>query len=341
MNGNRLNAVVDMYGCPNRCLHCWLGHMPNRRMEEGSDRFIVDFFSPYFDQIAYYSWLREPDYCDDYEARWQRDLEISKNAVPERFELASFYRVVRDEKYVPFLRSVGVKKVQLTFFGLESTQDRYVGRKGAWQEVLCATDLLIRGGIIPRWQCFINEENRDEIVQLFGMAKEIRKERCPGLEFFVHEGTCDGENRKLYPIRIEKHRIPGELKEVFLNYDRVLSEAECFRMLTDDPASPAFPIGNEITLNISNRFDVYYNFTHMTEPWKIGNLKTDEPERLVRNVLSGNTPALNAAQRCTWSGLARRYGDPASDRVFSPDDYKMYLFNEFLAREVQKRTETD
>ena len=291
MGEKLLNLVVDMNGCPNRCLHCWLGHMPNRKMEEGSDRFIVDYFSPYFDRIAYYSWLREPDYCGDYADRWKRDLEISKNAVPERFELASFYRIARDENYVPFLRSVGVKKVQLTFFGLEHTQDRYVGRKGAYREVMRATDLLINGGIIPRWQCFINEENRDEIVRLFGMAEAIKKERCGELEFFVHEGSCEGENRKLYPIRIEKHHIPDELKEVFLDYDKILSEAECCQILMGDPSSPAFGIGSEITLNISNRFDVYYNFTHMTRPWKIGNLKTDEPGELVGSIISGNTPA--------------------------------------------------
>ncbi len=332
MGGNKLNLVVDMNGCPNRCLHCWLGHMPNRKMEEGSDRFIVDFFSPYFDKIAFYSWLREPDHCDDYEERWKRDLEISRNTAPERFELASFHRIVRDEKYVPFLRSVGVKKVQLTFFGLEAVQDRYVGRKGAYREVMRASDLLITGGIIPRWQCFINEENRDEIVRLYRMAAEIKKERCPQLEFFVHEGSCEGENRKLYPIRIEKRRIPEELKEVFLNYDEILSEAECCRILAEDLSSPVFEIGSQITLNISNRFDVYYNFTHMTDPWKIGNLKTDEPGPLVRSILSGNTPALNAAKQCTWSELTRKYGDPSSDRVFSLDDYKMYLFNEYLDR---------
>ena len=330
MSGNQLNLVVDMNGCPNRCLHCWLGHMPNRRMKEGSDSFIVGFFSPHFDRIAYYSWLREPDYCDDYEERWKRDLKISKNAVPKRFELASFYRIVRDERYISFLRSVGVKKVQLTFFGLESTQDRYVGRKGAYKEVMHASDLLIAGGIIPRWQCFINEENRDEIVQLFGMAMEIKKERCPELEFFVHEGSCDGENRKLYPIRIEKHHIPDELKEVFLGYDNILSEAECCHTLKNDLSSPVFRIGNEITLNISNGFDVYYNFTHMTEPWKIGNLRTDEPGKLVENIISGNTPALNAAKLCTWFELTQDYGDPSSDKVFSLDDFKIYLFNEYL-----------
>lgn len=326
----KLNLVVDMYGCPNRCLHCWLGHMPNRNMGEGADRFIVDFFSPFFDEIAYYSWLREPDYCGNYEERWKRDLAISKNAVPERFELASFYRIARDERYIPFLRSVGVKKVQLTFFGLEATQDRYVGRKGAYREVLRASDLLIRGGITPRWQCFLNEENIEEIVQVYRLAGKIREEACPELEFFVHEGSCEGENRKLYPIRIEKHHIPGELKAVFLNYDRILSEAECRHALVNDPSSPVFPIGSEITLNISNEFDVYYNFTQLTPPWRIGNLKTDEPEKLVRSILSGDTPALRAAKQCSWAELARKYGDPSSDRVFSPDDYKMYLFNEYL-----------
>ena len=337
MSENKLNLVVDMNGCPNRCLHCWLGHMPNRKMEEGSDRFIVSFFSPFFDQIAYYSWLREPDYCDDYEDRWKRDLEISKNAVPERFELASFYRIVRDEKYIPFLQSVGVKKVQLTFFGLETTQDRYVGRKGAYREVMHATDLLISRGIVPRWQCFINEDNRDEIVQLYRMAKEIKKERCPGLEFFVHEGSCEGENRKLYPIRIRKHHIPDELKAVFLNDDNILSEAECCHMLMDNSSSPVFRIGSEITLNISNRFDVYYNFTHMTGPWKIGNLKKDKPEALVRDILSGNTPALNAARQCSWPELAQKYGDLSSERVFSLDDFKMYLFNEYLDHRMSEQ----
>ena len=132
-NDKKLNLVVDMNGCPNRCLHCWLGHMPNRKMEGDSDFFIVDYFSPFFNKIAYYSGLREPDYCNDYVARWEKDEAISKNTVPERFELASFFRIVRDDGYIPFLRAVGVKKDQLSFFGLKDTQDRYVGRKGAYE----------------------------------------------------------------------------------------------------------------------------------------------------------------------------------------------------------------
>ena len=70
--------------------------MPNRVMENGADEYIMEFFSPYFDRIAFYSRVREPDCCDDYRDRWYRDVRISQNAVPFRFELASFYRIVRD-----------------------------------------------------------------------------------------------------------------------------------------------------------------------------------------------------------------------------------------------------
>ena len=116
----KLSLVVDMYGCPNRCKHCWLGHMPNHKMADKTDEFLIEYFKPYFENITYYSWLREPDYCDDYRQRWMKDNEISIQGRPMRFELASFYRLVRDKEYVKFLKEVGVKKVQLTFFGLET-----------------------------------------------------------------------------------------------------------------------------------------------------------------------------------------------------------------------------
>ena len=67
----------------------------------------------------------------------------------------------------------------------------------------------------------------------------------------------------------------------------------------------------------------------MRAPWRIGNLKTDKPEKLVSDIITGNTPALNAAKRVTWAELAERYGDVSSERVFSAGDCKMYLFNRY------------
>ena len=186
-----LSLVVDMHGCPNRCRHCWLGHMPNRTMEEDADVWLVDYFRPWFDTIAYYSWLREPDFCVGYRERWARDNAISVNAKPERFELASFWRLVRDPDYVRFLKEVGTRKVQLTLFGLEAMTDKYIGRKDAFQEVLKATDILLENQIAPRWQAFLTEENREEVTALPDLIKTLDLEkRCQAFggtfRFFVH-----------------------------------------------------------------------------------------------------------------------------------------------------------
>lgn len=330
MYNKKLVLSVDMYGCPNRCKHCWLGHMSNRRMENDADKYAVNFFSPYFDSIEFYSWLREPDYCDEYRDRWLRDIEISKNAVPQRFELASFYRIVRDENYISFLKEAGVKKVQLTFFGLKETQDEYVGRKGAFEETLKANDLLIENGITPRWQCFINEENKEEIVEVFKSAQKIKDEKCPDLEFFVHEGSCDGENRKLYPIRITKQNIPEVLVPFYHGYDSIMSEKECCALLSGDMSHPVFHNENVIVLYVSNTYDVYFNFTNMTAPWKIGNIKTDPQNELIDRIVNEDTFALNQAKKVIWAKLVQEYGNFDSDRVFGLDDFKVYLFNNYL-----------
>ena len=330
-----LILAVDMHGCPNRCKHCWIGHMPNREMEESADVWIVNHFIPYFKNITYYSWLREPDFCDDYAQRWRRDNQISVNALPERFELASFWRIVRDPNYIAFLKEIGVRKVQLTFFGMEEMTDKYTGRKGAFQELLDATEILIANKIAPRWQAFINEENKDEIVQLLDLADTLRlEERCRSFhedfEFFVHSGSCDGENRKLYDIRIEKNHIPEVLIPYYMNYEKVLTERECCYLLMNDASNVVHHNEDSIVLNISNTYDVYFNFTHMTEEWKIGNLKDDSQEEIIHRIIEEDIPALNLARKITVKELVMKYGNKHSNKVFFIGDYKSYLLNCYL-----------
>ena len=192
--------------------------------------------------------------------------------------------------------------------------------------------------MIPRWQCFINEENIDEILAVYEMAQEIRKSKCPELEFFVHEGSCDGENRKLYPIRIRKQSIPKELAPVYLGYEEALTEVECCELLKTDMSNPCFHNDDDITLNIPNTYDVYFNFTNMSRPWIIGNMKETDPEELIRRIIEEDTFALKLAKRVTWAELVDRFGDHKSDRVFSLDDYKMYLFNNYLETVTVSKT---
>ncbi|WP_316636832.1 radical SAM protein [uncultured Ruminococcus sp.] len=336
MKTNNLTILADMYGCPNRCKHCWLGHMPNKKMPDDSDELIVNYFKPYFHSITFYSWIREPDYCENYVERWQRDIQISVNTKPQRFELVSFWRLVRDKNYVRFLKSVGVNKVQLTFFGTEEITDWYVGRKGAYQELLRATEILIDNQIAPRWQVFINAENATDIIQLLAYSKELKlSERCKAFGgdffFFIHSGSCDGENRKLYPLRINKEDIPVELIPYYINFSETKTEAELCEILAYDNNSFAYHNENEITLNIANNFDVYFNFTHMRPEWKIGNILTDDSTELIRRIINEDIPALRLARKTPTSELVKLFGNPQSHKIFDcVDDYKAYMLNEMI-----------
>ncbi len=331
----KLSLVVDMYGCPNRCKHCWLGHVDHTPMPDGADVWLVDYFKPYFQEITFYSWMREPDFTNDYEKRWERDRQISIGAMPQRFELASFYRLCRDAQYVHFLKRVGVREVQLTFFGMEAMTDRYVGRKGAFAELMLASRILIKHGIIPRYQVFINQENKEQIISLLAHLQQSHADVCghdSGIpfKFFIHEGSCDGENRKLYPIRIAKQDIPKELIRYYLGYNELYAERDCCDMLCRDLSSHVYHNDEEIVLNVTSDFGVYYNFTHITDNWRIGYITEESAEQLSERIISENTFALNRARSISLATLVERYGDFQSDKAFSLDDYKAYLLNRHI-----------
>lgn len=264
-----------------------------------------------------------------------KDVALSIGKKPERFELASFWRLVRDPQYVKFLKKVGVKTDQLTFFGLEKMTDFYVGRTGAFQELLQATDLLLENEIVPRWQVFLYEENKEEVVSLLRLSTQLRlRERCQAFggefPFFVHTGGCDGENRNQYGIWIEKQNIPKEIIPYFENYDSLLTEKECCELLKGDDSHRVHHNDRDIVLLIANNYDVFFNFTHMTSEWRIGNLKTESKEELIRRIVEEDIPALNLARRVTMRELVGRYGDLQSNKAFQLGDYKDFLLNRYL-----------
>lgn len=307
--------------------------MTNNHLSDNDAKMIVNRFNDYFDKITVYSWLREPDYCENFRERWLADNELSTGYKPQRFELASFYKIVREPEYVKFLKEVGTKKVQLTLFGLEEITDKYVGRKGAFREILKATEILIANDISPRWQLFINEENKDEIAKLLELIKELTfKERCSDFTFFIHEGSCDGENAKLYDLRIKKESVSESLIPYYLNFNSKQKEqdlVEQFKKKTQEHYVPSNDNG-DIIIYVSNMWNVFFNFTNMSAEWVIGNLMHDDIAEICRRIKEEDIPALHAAKQITLSELAIRYGNPDSTRLFDEDDYKMFLLNRYL-----------
>lgn len=42
MNFEKITACLDMYGCTNRCKHCWLGITPNGNLSIDDLKFVAE-----------------------------------------------------------------------------------------------------------------------------------------------------------------------------------------------------------------------------------------------------------------------------------------------------------
>lgn len=324
-------VAVDMVGCPNRCKHCWIGHGPNGNMTIEDLKYVTDAFSEYTHSLEVYSWVREPDYSSNYKQLWELDNRLSKNTAPKRFELLSFWRINRDNEYVKWAYELGVRRCQLTFFGLEEKTDYYVGRKGAFKELIKATELLLSHKIAPRWQVFINKDNVKELQPLIKLSKEMNLgELCRSIgeefELVVHQGSCDGENEKLYDIRItsddlvnipeEFHHRLGETEEKI--YQELLTDTSIANLVSSTPV-----------FNITSDFDVYPNYSSVTPFWYLGNLKKDGIERVLNNYINNRSLAQHNRLTVPINKMVKACGNSNSKRLFDKGDYIIYIINQY------------
>lgn len=141
---NKICISFDVFGCPQRCKHCWLGHPEhsNMNIEE-----VFSFFKKikkeqqknnYFGAKIEYLGIdfREPRFGDDYKELYNKVDKINGCSLEAEkdFELISLWRLVRDEEYVNWIKERGIKRAQLKVFGLKETNDFFYGRKGAHED---------------------------------------------------------------------------------------------------------------------------------------------------------------------------------------------------------------
>lgn len=341
----KITICLDMAGCPNRCKHCWLGHSPNGNLTLDDLRFAAEAFRPHAEALTVYDWYREPDFRDDYRERWALCNDLSSDP-PEHFELISVWRMPRDESYAPWLKSLGVNAAQLTIFGGRETTDLFTGRRGAYDDILRCIDILLAHEISPRIQTFVNRRNIDELPLVEKLITDLDLEaRCRAFggefAFFLHAGSCDGENEQFYPdwlTAADLDKIPPKLAEYTLRHWNAPTLLDVFgkperelvaELLADSSTENPLTSGStEPVFYIDANFNVYPNIS-ATEPHRLlGNLKTDGAERILATYAADASPAQRVRATVPLSTIAR-FGDPSSERLFDRDDYITYLLNRY------------
>lgn len=339
----KIMICLDMYGCPNRCKHCWLGVTPNGNMTISDLKFTAEQFRPFTDCLQVYDWYREPDFRDNYQEMYNLCNQLS-DGQREHFELASFWRLVRDAGYAKWLASLGLKKVQLTMFGGQETTDYYIGRKGAYTEILEAMEILMENKISPRIQTFINKNNIEELGEIEKLINDLDLDnRCKAFggefSFFLHQGSCDGENEKLYDIRVtpeDLNKIPQLLEEYTLKHFRKNNWVDVFgkteqalcEELESDQSTLSY-VSDSPVFYIDKDFNVYPNISTPASHWCLGNLKSQGGKTVLENYVHSKGKAQKIRLSVPLNEIVKSQANREGQRLFDKGDYIEFLLNKY------------
>ena len=93
--GNKISISFDVYGCPQRCKHCWLGQPKHSTMD--TDEVIATFEYIKNEQNRYHYFdaeveyldvgLREPHYGNDYKELYQKIDKINRCSLEKLFAM--------------------------------------------------------------------------------------------------------------------------------------------------------------------------------------------------------------------------------------------------------------
>lgn len=340
----KIGAGLDMRGCPNRCRHCWLGVTPNRNLTTDDLHFVADQFRPFTDHLDVWDHYREPDYADNYRQMWDISSSLSAHVEPH-FELISYWRAVRDESYIPWVYSMGVRAAQLTIFGDEEMTDYFVGRKGAYHDILKTIEILLANRIAPRIQFFVYKKNIDQLVYIQQLIEDLRlEERCAIFEkpfaFFLHQGSCGGENEQFYDQWITPEdvvKIPPKLLEHTLKHFgksdifEVLGEPEqaLHNRLSIETATMKSIVTDTPWFFVDGDFNVYPNYETPSHLWCLGNLKTDGAGAILDKYLGEQSPAQRTMTTVPIGEMVKAVGDPNSQRLMTEWDYMNFILTKY------------
>jgi hypothetical protein len=331
-----LGVMADMTGCPNRCRHCWLGSHRNGSLAIQDFRNIAAEFKGWRDEngrgireLGFFSWWREPDYRDDYRNLWELEQELSSPGRAQRFELLSVWRLARDESYAKWAAALPSKACQISFFGMEDSTDWGVRRKGAFRDSLLATERLLEAGMAPRWQLFITKRCLGELDDFLRLIYSLDLyERCEviggNFEMFIGGISPEGNGFELVNSFIDEDDlplIPRGLIDIDRDSGKRLGKPEYTlldALLHDD--SPPNVSANMHSVSVNADFDVYPNIAEPTEWWRLGNLKTDGVDAIIKAYRDETTPGMRTNRELPVRELARRYGDRNSKRLYDKGD---------------------
>jgi len=223
-------------------------------------------------------------------------------------------------------------------------------RKGAFRDNLIATERLLTSGIAPRWQLFITKRCINDLDDFTRLIYDLDlHKRCEAIsskfEVFIGGMSPEGNGYELENERIDENDlslIPHAMIDICHEGVNLLGQPEYVLLdsLMNNDAPPDMS-ANSPCVSVNADFDVYPNIAEPTEWWRLGNLKTDGVDAVIKAYRDETTPGMRANREMPVKDLAKKYGDINSKTLYHKDDlvckWMHQLGIDYMRSENEKR----
>ena len=315
---NKISVSIDMGGCSKRCKHCWIGNSKHSLKSIDELHMIYECLSPFTNSLSISSWYKEPDITNDYKELYEVEKKLSDYINIERFSHINITRLNKDEKYISFIKKIGIKQVTLDILGTKVNHDFFTGKAGNYIETLKATDILLENKIKVNWKIILNKQNINDLNKIILKAKELEIEYSITLEKPI------GSNFKNISYRLTKN----DVKKIPNNEMLGNSEKELYNKLVNSKKHITID-KNNLVLYIDYKNDIYTNIASLNPIYKLGNIKKESIKAILEKVMNEETNIQMILNKYTIGEMIKKVGNENGNWLFSEEDYILYIVESF------------
>lgn len=285
--------------CSCRCRYCLLSYggrpvgVDYRRGRRFTERFFgeLEAVRPDLGRTFYIGYSMDTPELSDY-IRFCRDIGspagefLQLNGLRLRDERET-------ERFAGELSGLGIRSVDLTFYGLRESHDRFAGRAGDFDFLLRLARAVTEEGIELQVSLPILRDNRGEAAELLEELSQF-----PVRRFFAFLPHCKGRGWSLRDQRLTKREyeaLPETVRDCFSRKVEYRSEGEWLQ----NPNVPE-PESRTLTLSLT--------------PDNIDRLEGMGAREILEKLEDMDERYYAAMPRPVE--LASQYGDPAGERMY-------------------------
>ncbi len=201
----------------------------------------------------------------------------------------------------------------------------------------------------PRWQVFFTKKLIPDLPDFMDMIDRLRlRERVEelggGFSIFLHAPGPDGRAIEIEGLRPELHdleALPDQLIESTRTHfsgretlwkpeNELISEI----VGIEDAFPYAYSYPERLWMLSESNWDVFSNVGNCDAWWKLGNLKTDTVASILARFQEDECLGWRTINSIPARELAKRYGDPAGQKIYTDKDDLLSAYVTRYCREI-------